>query len=96
MHISANGRVSMCCIDVETENGYGNIENESIMDIYNCELIKEDRHKHLIGQRKKIKICNNCDQPESVSKNCIDNLDINVPILENRHFKINKHIENII
>ncbi len=54
LHIQADGEVSMCCIDVETANGYGNIKDKSLKEIYNCQLIIEDKHKHLIGQRKKL------------------------------------------
>ena len=96
MHIRADGEVSMCCIDVESEYGYGNIKEKSIEEIYNCKLIKEDRHKHLIGERKKIKICNNCDQPESIANFCMDKLDENIPVLKNRYFKIQTNQASIL
>jgi len=95
MHIRADGKVSMCCIDVESEYGYGNINNKTIKEIYNSKLIKEDRHKHLTGQRKKIKICNNCDQPESIANFLADNLDENIPVLQDRYYKlVNKQVSN--
>lgn len=66
MHIRADGVVSLCCIDVESEYRIGDIRHHSLTDIYNCDQIKEDRHRHLLGRRHEMKLCAECDQPEAV------------------------------
>lgn len=74
MHIRADGRVSMCCIDVDAEYKVGDISQDSIIEIYNSSQIRFDRHRHMIGYRHDIEICANCDQPECSAKAVSDDL----------------------
>lgn len=74
MHIRADGTVSLCCIDVDAEYKLGNISENSIVDIYNGNQIRFDRHRHMIGDRHDMKICANCDQPECGVKVVSDDL----------------------
>ena len=44
IHIRADGRVSLCCIDVDSKFDIGNINNSSIMSIFNNKKMREFRH----------------------------------------------------
>ncbi|MDB5602029.1 MAG: molybdenum cofactor biosynthesis protein MoaB [Xanthobacteraceae bacterium] len=64
MHLRADGRASMCCIDVESEYKIGDATKMSLADVFNDDQIRSDRHRHLTGRRHEIDICGRCDQPE--------------------------------
>ena len=86
MHIRADGKLSLCCIDVESEFSVGNINKENIFDLYNNDKIKTDRHKHLTMKRTEMSICKRCDQPESADKLYVDNLQNKSPRLVDNYF----------
>ncbi|MPQ32550.1 radical SAM protein [Clostridium estertheticum] len=58
--VNFNGLVSVCCVDWSWGTIVGDIKNESLIDIWNGEKLKDFRIKHLNGQRSKIKACANC------------------------------------
>lgn len=64
-----DGRVSLCCIDYEGTVNFGNIEKQSIMEIWNSRKIKEFRNYHLNRKFEKIELCKNCfERPSWIPK----------------------------
>jgi len=58
-----NGDVTVCCADLNSRGVIGNVRNESLADILNCE-----KRKEMIGlmkrrRRREIRLCANCSQP---------------------------------
>jgi hypothetical protein len=74
MHLRAGGEVSMCCIDVESEWAMGDATKTSLVDIFNSDRIRLDRHRHLMGLRNEMSLCAGCDQPECGKIGFGDNL----------------------
>lgn len=66
--IYPNGQVGLCCSDVLEKMNFGNIENESLLDIYNGNQMRDIRGK-MKGGRKNIPICSNCDFMDSGIRN---------------------------
>ncbi|MDE7177486.1 MAG: radical SAM protein [Lachnospiraceae bacterium] len=59
--INAGGKVGLCCIDTELDNEIGDINRNSIKEIWNSEKIKKYRQMHLDGNRNDIVLCRGCD-----------------------------------
>lgn len=59
--ISAEGRVGLCCIDTELDNEVGNVNINTIKEIWNGERIRKYRQMHLNGSRNDISLCRGCD-----------------------------------
>lgn len=57
-----NGDVALCCWDYDNLVGMGNIENDSILTIYNNDKFKEIRNAMESKSCKDIKPCNACSQ----------------------------------
>lgn len=76
MQLMADGSVRPCCmLEVECYT-VGNINDESIIDIWNGEKLKNLRCLHLDGQRELIPSCKACNYPKYLD-NHYDNLDNN-------------------
>ncbi|MCM1188856.1 MAG: radical SAM protein [bacterium] len=58
--IYPTGQVGLCCSDVLETVNFGNVWEDSILDIYHCKEWKEIRRKMQSG-RKNIGICSTCD-----------------------------------
>src|SRR5262245_20878624 len=86
MQIRADGLVSLCTIDVETEYQVGDAKTQSLADIFNGDQFRLARYKHLTGNRDSIDICKRCDAPESVTKTLLDSLTSEPPRLNGRYF----------
>jgi len=61
MLISQSGKVALCCVDVECESSYGDVNKNSIKDIWQGERLKELRKLHLDGKFNKISLCSRCN-----------------------------------
>ena len=70
--VNSNGTVSLCFLDWARNLIIGNIENESIVDIWNGDLINEYRIDFLLGNRKDHSFCGKCGQ---LSQGMPDNID---------------------
>jgi radical SAM protein with 4Fe4S-binding SPASM domain len=57
--INWNGDVAMCCVDYETTIKLGNVQNESMLEIWNGSTLKELRDRHLERNFDGL-ICKNC------------------------------------
>lgn len=60
MAVNFNGLVSVCCIDWSLDAIIGDAREESIVDIWRGEKLRNFRILHLKGERKKINICADC------------------------------------
>lgn len=70
MTILWDGRVGLCCMDAEGDYILGNVNRQSLYDIWNGEKAMGYRRKHLIS-RKNCEPCDRCNQeliPESIKE----------------------------
>lgn len=61
MRVNWNGDVVLCCQDYEGKVILGNVNDQSIVDIWNNKLIQYYRKNHKNFQFNELKICNDCD-----------------------------------
>jgi len=55
-----DGRVTVCCMDYNALFNLGNLEEHTIREIWHGPALQGLRHRHLIGLRSQIPICNRC------------------------------------
>lgn len=60
--ITLEGNVLPCFEDFNQKNVMGNVNNESILDIWNKEIYREFRENLKNGHREKYDICRNCNR----------------------------------
>lgn len=72
MVINSNGSVSACCPDWQEKLIIGNVNNQSLKEIWNSNILKELQIMHLEGNRKNNDICANCGHIKYAQ---IDNID---------------------
>lgn len=70
--INANGVVSMCCNDWQQKTKVGNVNDESIKEIWMGKRVKEFQILQLSKRRKTVDVCSKCMYPDYVA---IDNMD---------------------
>lgn len=70
--INDQGMAHLCCVDWKLNHILGDLNKESISDVWNGKRLREYQLLHLQGYKDKIDICKNC---ESLSANNIDNID---------------------
>lgn len=73
--VKANGDVTVCCVDWNGQLVVGNVNLESLQEIWAGPRLAELRKVHLAGQRSKLTACRDCNVLES----CPDNLDSLLP-----------------
>lgn len=61
IQILEDGRVAMCCMDVNGKHIIGDINKSKIKDIWHGKEIERYRNLHLDNQKKDIDICLDCD-----------------------------------
>lgn len=79
--INSDGSVSLCIQDWARELVIGNIESESLHQIWNNNKITEHRLQHLMGERKRNKTCGDC---AVMRYSVYDNLDSNAQDIKTR------------
>ncbi len=74
LFIHASGNVSACCTDYLEEIAFGNVFNESLMNIWNGKKLNKFRVMHLKKMHKKHLQCQKCDYMNYVNQeeNIID------------------------
>ena len=72
MVINSNGSVSACCPDWQEKLIIGNVNNQSLKEIWNSNILKELQIMHLEGNRKNNDICANCGHIKYAQ---VDNID---------------------
>ena len=60
MYVWFNGIVNPCDADYKSYLSYGNVNNNSITEIWNSKKLQDLRNKHLENKRKNIDPCNKC------------------------------------
>ena len=60
MAVNFNGTVSACCVDWSLAATVGNVAEESLVDIWNGEALREFRLTHLRGLKDTLKACDGC------------------------------------
>ncbi len=58
--VNSNGDVSVCCVDWAHDTVVGDVQQESLVDIWNGSRLRELRLKHLAGRRGEITACATC------------------------------------
>jgi radical SAM protein with 4Fe4S-binding SPASM domain len=61
LDILANGRVTLCCMDQNGEYGWGDVTQQSLVDVYRSEVATRYRSMHRSGRRQQIEPCNRCN-----------------------------------
>ena len=72
MQINSDGRVIPCCIDFKTANLIGDLNKESVKNIWNGQELHTLRMKHLDGKRHEFSPCKGCTMNEYSDKDNID------------------------
>lgn len=61
MAIYWDGKVVPCCMDYQGRYIVGDVNKESILDIWNSERMKSLRELHITGNKKESELCKNCE-----------------------------------
>lgn len=64
-----NGEVTVCCSDYNNLFQFGRFPEDSIESIWQSERLRSFRERHARGQRKRVKICRNCQTDISPKEN---------------------------
>jgi radical SAM protein with 4Fe4S-binding SPASM domain len=72
IQVQADGEVVPCCVDWKRSNILGNINKDSLFQIWNGKKLKELQIKHLMGDKGKIEPCKNCTMNDYCD---LDNID---------------------
>lgn len=60
LSVNFDGRVSVCCVDWSYGTIVGDLRGQSLIDVWNGELLRHFRLLHLRGERRKIEVCADC------------------------------------
>ena len=74
--IHANGEVGLCCMDTENSIPLGNINKQTISQIWSSGRLKGIREKHLSAERSFIPLCDKCTLWRESKRDLIQVLDI--------------------
>lgn len=58
--IHVNGDVGLCCMDTNNKVHLGNINTQSIYEIWHNQILENIRNMHLSNRRAEIELCNGC------------------------------------
>lgn len=58
--VNVHGEVTMCCADVTPKVKLGDLNTDTISQIWHGEKLKELREMHLCGRRREIPLCDGC------------------------------------
>lgn len=72
MVINDKGIVHLCCVDWKTEYVLGDLNKETVGEIWNGDRLRKYQELHLKMKKDCIHVCSNC---ESLSANTIDDID---------------------
>lgn len=67
--VNSNGKVSICNDDWQQAHDIGDVNHESLFDIWNGQKLKDFRLMHLTGNRHLNKSCNGCDYVKALPDN---------------------------
>jgi radical SAM protein with 4Fe4S-binding SPASM domain len=55
-----NGDVTACCMDYNNLFEFGNVNTQTMYEIWNSDKVKKFRNMHIDGRRLELKVCNRC------------------------------------
>ncbi len=61
-YVNYEGKVILCCSDYDYEVVFGNVLEESFVDIFNSEAYNKYRDAHEAGNGKSLPLCENCNR----------------------------------
>lgn len=61
LDILSSGRVTLCCLDQEGQYSWGDVREESVLEIFNGMKALRYKIKHRTGRRKEIPPCGECN-----------------------------------
>ena len=64
MFFYVDGRATLCCWDTNERQIVGDVKTESVMEIWESEIMKECRNLLDQGKREEINLCSRCDAYE--------------------------------
>ena len=64
MFFYVDGRATLCCWDTKERQIVGDIKTESVMKIWESEIMKKCRNLLEQGKREEINLCSRCDAYE--------------------------------
>ena len=73
IQVQADGEVVPCCVDWERVNVLGNINKNSLFEIWNGERLRKLWIKHLNGNKGKLEPCKDCTMNDYCE---VDNIDL--------------------
>lgn len=75
MVITADGEALVCCPDIYREYVVGNVNRDSILEIWKNEKIEKIRQVHMKGNYNKIPMCAKCNLSKNMEKNKLNQED---------------------
>ena len=79
--IKANGDVTVCCVDWDAKLSVGNVNLQSLQEIWEGPRLTELQRVHMAGERRKLLACRDCN----VLNACPDNVDSLLPVIQSAH-----------
>jgi radical SAM protein with 4Fe4S-binding SPASM domain len=61
LDILADGRVTLCCMDQDAQYAWGNVREQSLLEVYRGKVASRYRSMHRGGQRRDIEPCGQCN-----------------------------------
>lgn len=65
MNIRSDGTIPLCCVDNSNTYNFGNVQERSVLDLYNEPGFHLVRWRHLAGSRPHLTLCAGCNVPEA-------------------------------
>lgn len=72
LQVQADGEIVPCCVDWNRVNLLGNINKNSLLEIWNGKKIRDLRIKHLTGKKGKLETCKDCTMNDYCDTDNID------------------------
>lgn len=72
LSVNPDGTVTHCDLDWKNEFIIGDLTKQSLVEVWNSDIVRKTQILHLQGRRKEISICSKCTWPDN---GCIDDFD---------------------
>ncbi len=61
LDILASGKITLCCMDQDGQYGWGDVREQSVLELYRHATAKKYRDLHASGRRREIEPCGTCN-----------------------------------
>jgi radical SAM protein with 4Fe4S-binding SPASM domain len=61
LDILASGQVTLCCMDQDGEYAWGDVTNQSVLEVWRGQVARRYREMHRTGRRRQIDPCGSCN-----------------------------------